>query len=107
MVATTADGHKERFIKLLHELFQQLDKPELDFGLYRIMHAKSDQLSRFIREDLAQAIEDAFAKQGEQQLSAMRHDIDEKRKQAEENQGAPDPDSAPAVKQARAAYHVA
>ncbi|MGP9674630.1 MULTISPECIES: site-specific DNA-methyltransferase [unclassified Halomonas] len=105
MVATTADGHKERFIKLLHELFQ-LDKPELDFGLYRIMHAKSDQLSRFIREDLAQAIEDAFAKQGEQQLSAMRHDIDEKRKQAEEL-GAPDPDSAPAVKQARAAYHVA
>lgn len=105
MVATTADGHKERFIKLLHELFQ-LDKPELDFGLYRIMHAKSDQLSRFIREDLAQAIEDAFAEQGEQQLSAMRHDIDEKRKQAEEL-GAPDPDSAPAVKQARAAYHVA
>ena len=105
MVATTADGHKERFIKLLHELFQ-LDKPELDFGLYRIMHAKSDQLSRFIREDLAQAIEDAFAEQGEQQLSAMRHDIEEKRKQAEEL-GAPDPDSAPAVKQARAAYHVA
>ncbi|MGO2054131.1 MAG: site-specific DNA-methyltransferase [Halomonas sp.] len=105
MVATTADGHKERFIKLLHELFQ-LDKPELDFGLYRIMHAKSDQLSRFIREDLALAIEDAFAEQGEQQLSAMRHDIDEKRKQAEEL-GAPDPDSAPAVKQARAAYHVA
>lgn len=105
MVVTTADGHKERFIKLLHELFQ-LDKPELDFGLYRIMHAKSDQLSRFIREDLAQAIEDAFAEQGEQQLSAMRHDIDEKRKQAEEL-GAPDPDSVPAVKQARAAYHVA
>ncbi|BBI54836.1 hypothetical protein HORIV_72570 [Vreelandella olivaria] len=105
MVATTADGHKERFIKLLHELFQ-LDKPELDFGLYRIMHAKSDQLSRFIREDLAQAIEDAFAEQGEQQLSAMRQDIEEKRNKAEEL-GAPDPDSAPAVKQARAAYHVA
>ncbi|NYS78588.1 MULTISPECIES: DNA methyltransferase [Halomonadaceae] len=105
MAVAIAETHKERFIKLLHELFQ-LDKPELDFGLYRIMHAKSDQLSRFIREDLAQAIEDAFAEQGEQQLSAMRHDIDEKRKQAEEL-GAPDPDSAPAVKQARAAYHVA
>lgn len=105
MVVTTADGHKERFIKLLHELFQ-LDKPELDFGLYRIMHAKSDQLSRFIREDLAQAIEDAFAEQGEQQLSAMRQKIEEKRQQAEEL-GAPDPDSAPAVKQARAVYHVA
>src|SRR5690625_290198 len=105
MNVATADGHKERFIKLLHELFQ-LDKPELDFGLYRIMHAKSDQLSRFIREDLAQAIEKAFAEQGEQQLAAMRQEIEEKRRQAEEL-GAPDPDSAPAVKQARAAYDVA
>lgn len=105
MNVATVDGHKERFIKLLHELFQ-LDKPELDFGLYRIMHAKSDQLSRFIREDLAQAIEEAFAEQGEQQLAAMRREIEEKRRQAEEL-GAPDPDSAPAVKQARAAYDVA
>ncbi|MEC8917503.1 MAG: DNA methyltransferase [Pseudomonadota bacterium] len=105
MNVATVDGHKERFIKLLHELFQ-LDKPELDFGLYRIMHAKSDQLSRFIREDLAQAIEDAFAEQGEQQLAAMRQEIEEKRRQAEEL-GAPDPDSAPAVKQARADYDVA
>lgn len=105
MNVATVDGHKERFIKLLHELFQ-LDKPELDFGLYRIMHAKSDQLSRFIREDLAQAIEEAFAAQGEQQLAAMRQEIEEKRRQAEEL-GAPDPDSAPAVKQARAAYDVA
>ncbi|GAA0567933.1 DNA methyltransferase [Halomonas salifodinae] len=105
MNVATVDGHKERFIKLLHELFQ-LDKPELDFGLYRIMHAKSDQLSRFIREDLAQAIEEAFAEQGEQQLAAMRQEIEEKRRQAEEL-GAPDPDSAPAVKQARAAYDVA
>ncbi|RDB43429.1 site-specific DNA-methyltransferase [Halomonas sp. DQ26W] len=105
MNVATVDGHKERFIKLLHELFQ-LDKPELDFGLYRIMHAKSDQLSRFIREDLAQAIEEAFAEQGEQQLAAMRQEIEEKRRQAEEL-GAPDPDRAPAVKQARAAYDVA
>lgn len=105
MAVATADDRKQRFIDLLHELFQ-LDKPELDFGLYRIMHAKSDQLSRFIREDLAQSIEEAFAEQGEQQLTAMRQDIEEKRRQAEEL-GAPDPDSAPAVKQARAAYDVA
>lgn len=102
MAVATADDRKQRFIDLLHELFQ-LDKPELDFGLYRIMHAKSDQLSRFIREDLAESIEEAFAEQGEQQLTAMRQEIEEKRCQAEEL-GAPDPDSAPAVKQARAAY---
>ncbi|QTP55846.1 site-specific DNA-methyltransferase [Billgrantia sulfidoxydans] len=105
MAVATTDDRRQRFIDLLHELFQ-LDKPELDFGLYRIMHAKSDQLSRFIREDLAQAIEEAFAEQGEEQLATMRQEIEEKRRQAEEL-GAPDPDSAPAVKQARAAYDVA
>ncbi|MEG3081764.1 DNA methyltransferase [Halomonas sp. 5021] len=105
MAANIAEDRKERFIKLLHELFQ-LDKPELDFGLYRIMHAKSDQLSRFIREDLSEAIEAAFAEQGEQQLATLRHDIEEKRRQAEEF-GAPDPDGTSAVKQARAAYDVA
>lgn len=105
MAVATADDRKQRFIDLLHELFQ-LDKPELDFGLYRIMHAKSDQLSRFIREDLAESIEEAFSEQGELQLTAMRQEIEEKRRQAEEL-GAPDPDSAPAVKQAKAAYDVA
>lgn len=68
MAVATADDRKQRFIDLLHELFQ-LDKPELDFGLYRIMHAKSDQLSRFIREDLAHSIEEAFAEQGSSGLT--------------------------------------
>lgn len=105
MAANSTDDSKQNFIKLLHELFQ-LDKPELDFGLYRIMHAKSDQLSRFISEDLSKAIEAAFAEQGEQQLAVMRQNIEEKRKQAEEL-GAPDPDTVPAVKQAQAAYELA
>ena len=105
MAANSTDDSKQHFIKLLHELFQ-LDKPELDFGLYRIMHAKSDQLSRFISEDLSKTIEAAFAEQGEQQLVVMRQNVEEKRKQAEEL-GAPDPDTVPAVKQAQAAYEVA
>ena len=33
----------ERLKTLLKELFQ-LDQPDLDFGLYRIMHAKSLRL---------------------------------------------------------------
>ena len=50
---------KKKFIELLHELFQ-LNQPELDFGLYRIMHAKSDQIKAFIENDLAREIDDAF-----------------------------------------------
>ena len=36
------DKNRSRLINLLKELFQ-LDQPELDFGLYKIMHAKREQ----------------------------------------------------------------
>ena len=41
----------EKLKTLLKELFQ-LDQPDLDFGLYRIMHAKSAEVSQFLDTDL-------------------------------------------------------
>ena len=37
---------------MLQELFQ-LDQPDLDFGLYRVMHAKSAEVSKFLDADPA------------------------------------------------------
>ena len=37
----------ERIKTLLKELLQ-LDQPDLDFGLYRIMHAKSAEVTQFL-----------------------------------------------------------
>ena len=48
------DGRSPQFdkmIALLKELFQ-LDRPDLDFGFYRIMHAKSTEVTRFLEQDL-------------------------------------------------------
>ena len=39
---------------LLKELFQ-LDQPDLDFGLYRVMHAKSAEVSQFLDQEPAAA----------------------------------------------------
>jgi adenine-specific DNA-methyltransferase len=50
---------KEKLIGLLEDLFQ-LNQPELDFGLYRIMHAKSAQVRAFLRGDLPGIIEQTF-----------------------------------------------
>ena len=50
----------EKLKTLLKELFQ-LDQPDLDFGLYRIMHAKSDEVSQFLDKDLLPQVKDAFA----------------------------------------------
>jgi len=39
----TAEQLRNRLLKKLKELFQ-LDQPDLDFGFYRIMHAKSAEV---------------------------------------------------------------
>jgi len=50
----------EKLKTLLKELFQ-LDQPDLDFGLYRIMHAKSDEITQFLDKDLLPQVLEAFS----------------------------------------------
>lgn len=50
----------EKLKTLLKELFQ-LDQPDLDFGLYRIMHAKSAEVSQFLDKDLLPQVKQAFS----------------------------------------------
>ena len=50
----------EKLKTLLKELFQ-LDQPDLDFGLYRVMHAKSAEISQFLDNDLLPQVKDSFA----------------------------------------------
>lgn len=49
----------EKLKTLLQELFQ-LDQPDLDFGLYRVMHAKSREVSTFLDTDLLPQAQAAF-----------------------------------------------
>lgn len=51
----------EKLKTLLKELFQ-LDQPDLDFGLYRIMHAKSAEVSQFLDNDLLSQIKAVFGR---------------------------------------------
>ena len=39
---------------------QELDQPDLDFGFYRIMHAKAQEVQDFIGTDLLKIVADAF-----------------------------------------------
>ena len=41
------EQRRTRLVGLLKELFQ-LNQPDLDFGFYRIMHAKSAQVTDFL-----------------------------------------------------------
>jgi len=49
----------EKLNNLLKELFQ-LDQPDLDFGLYRVMHAKSAEVTQFLDKDLLPQVQAAF-----------------------------------------------
>ena len=49
----------EKLKTLLRELFQ-LDQPDLDFGLYRVMHAKSAEVSQFLDKDLLPQVQVAL-----------------------------------------------
>jgi adenine-specific DNA-methyltransferase len=50
----------EKLKDLLKTLFQ-LDQPDLDFGLYRIMHAKSAEITQFLDQDLLPQVVQAFS----------------------------------------------
>jgi adenine-specific DNA-methyltransferase len=60
---------RSRLVGKLKELFQ-LDQPDLDFGFYRIMHAKAQQVTEFLEKDLLKVIADTFGSQAENQNAA-------------------------------------
>ena len=103
---TTANNkQRDRLKALLKELFQ-LDKPELDFGLYKIMHAKSQQITQFLDNDLLKEIEAAFGAESAARVQQAEHKVAEAIEQAK-SFGAADPEATPPVMQARAAYKLA
>ena len=73
----------EKLKTLLKELFQ-LDQPDLDFGLYRVMHAKSAEVSQFLDKDLLPQVKDAFAIYQSADKAEIKEDLDKAIEQAEE-----------------------
>jgi adenine-specific DNA-methyltransferase len=92
----------ERFEKLknlLQRLFQ-LDQPDLDFGLYRVMHAKSAEVTDFLEKKLLPQVKEAFGKYQPADKAAIQAELDKtitSIKAAEM-----DPEASPKVKELRA-----
>lgn len=89
----------ERLITLLKELFQ-LDQPELDFGIYRIMYARSAEISKFLGKDLLPQVKAAFEQYKPADKAAVEAELAKAIEQAH-SLGA-DPDTLPKVKELRA-----
>lgn len=97
----TVEQLRSRLLKKLKELFQ-LDQPDLDFGFYRIMHVKSEQVQEFLGKDLLKIVADAFGQVDETRKAELQAAY-EKAIQTAKEYGATNPEEAEPVKKAKAA----
>ena len=58
-----AQDIRRKLLDKLKELFQ-LDRPDLDFGFYKIMHARAREVTEFIDHQLLAEVERAFSSLG-------------------------------------------
>lgn len=91
-----AQQRRTQFSDLLREMFQ-LNQPELDFGLYRIMHARKDDINRFIESDLPRITQEAFSQFASQDKTQLEQALELARKAATD--AGFNPDESPKVKE--------
>ena len=86
----------EKLSTLLKELFQ-LDQADLDFGIYRIMNQKRDEITRFLDEELLPQVRQSFV----QYHPVDKKVLEEKLQQASQAAVAAgfDPEQSPKVKE--------
>ncbi len=83
-----------KLLSLLRELFQ-LDKPELDFGFYRVMHAKDVEITKFLDEDLLPQVKEVLAEVEDTGRAELEAQLEEAKAKAQEV--GVEPDEAPEV----------
>lgn len=88
----------KKLVTLLKELFQ-LDQPDLDFGIYRIMHAKAGEITQFLERDLLPQVSHAFAQYQSADSSEIKKKIDQLAAQVAE--AGMDPEASPKVRELR------
>ena len=65
--------NQKKLLKILNEIFQ-LDQSDLDFGIYRIMNTKNQEINEFLDKDLISSVAKAFSKS---ENEAEQNELDE------------------------------
>ena len=95
-----AESTYDKFRGLLAELFM-FDRADLDFGIYRIMNAKRDEVTRFLDQDLLPQVKATLLEVDQGQRAQLQSELEEA-EQAAALAGF-DPDDSPKVQQLRQA----
>lgn len=97
---TTKQNPKfQELVAKLREIFQ-IDRPELDFGIYRILNARAGEINDYLQNRLAEKVQADLSAGSAASAQQLQTDLDEAIKQAQAL-GA-NPDDLPKVKDLRA-----
>ena len=93
--APGTEGKFDRLKTLLREMFQ-LDRGDLDFGLYRIMNLKTAEIETFLDNDLLPQVQEQLDLTDNQERVRLEKELQDAREQA--RKGGYDPDIQPSAK---------
>lgn len=78
-----ATTQQKKFIDLLEEIFQ-FDQADLDFGIYRVMNKKRDEVTRFLNHELVPQVQSAFEKYKNADVEVIKQQMEELKKKLNE-----------------------
>ncbi len=79
--APGSEGKLDRLRELLREMFQ-LDRGDLDFGLYRIMNLKSAEIGAFLDDDLLPQVKTKLNLASAEERAGLEQELEDARKTA-------------------------
>jgi adenine-specific DNA-methyltransferase len=85
-------------VKKLKEIFQ-IDRPELDFGVYRILNARSREINDYLEKRLKVKVSESLASSGAASLGTVQKELKEKETQYRAD--GIDPDTVPKIRELR------
>lgn len=94
----------DALVTKLREIFQ-IDRPELDFGVYRILNARSGEIDAYLTTRLKEQVAEAFAAGAAANTDALAKELTDKIAQYEAD--GVNPDTVPAVQKLREAIAAA
>ena len=92
----------QELVAKLREIFQ-IDRPELDFGIYRILNARAGEINEYLESRLAEKVQAALAEGNAANTQQLQTELHEAEKQAQAL--GINPDDVPRVKELRARVH--
>lgn len=85
-------------VRKLKEIFQ-IDRPELDFGVYRILNARVGEINDYLENRLKAKVAESLAASGANNLEGLQREL--KEKEAQYRDDGIDPDTVPKIKELR------